>query len=217
MAGRGRSGKTLATSRFCDPNPKSCGAFFEAQKDALAVIHNDKHKAAEIYLKISKVRDTLENLEKLLQVPDTDYDITPRGIMKVAAFMHRIGTIKHLPSSWREHSSPTRKIWLEIEPLERRPYAVTLTREVTSAVREVLPTREADDGAGGAARADQERSPAFDCPARSRRRDAAVQDRRASGHRDLRVDFEVYRGDRFICSDRRAAASRRCSRRSAVT
>jgi len=104
--GPGTIGLTLATSRFCDPNPKSCGAFFEAQKDALAVIHNDKHKAAEIYLKISKVRDTLENIEKLLQVPDTDYDITPRGIMKVAAFMHRIGTIKHLPSSWQETFFP---------------------------------------------------------------------------------------------------------------
>jgi NitT/TauT family transport system substrate-binding protein len=107
--GPGTIGLTLATSRFCDPNPKSCGAFFKAQKDALDIIHHDKRKAAEIYLEISKVRDTVENIEKLLQGPDTDYDITPRGIMKVAAFMHRIGTIKHLPGSWQEVFFPYAK------------------------------------------------------------------------------------------------------------
>jgi NitT/TauT family transport system substrate-binding protein len=104
--GPGTIGMTLATSRFCDPNPKSCGAFFAAQKEALDIIHKDKHKVAEIYLKISKVNDTVENIEKLLQVEDVDYDITPRGIMKVAAFMHRIGTIKHEPKSWQEMFFP---------------------------------------------------------------------------------------------------------------
>jgi NitT/TauT family transport system substrate-binding protein len=100
--GPGTIGMTMATSRFCDPNPKSCGAFFEAQKDALNLIHTDKRKAAEIYLEVSKVRDSVENIEKLLQGPDTDYDITPRGMMKVAAFLNRIGTIKHVPNSWQE-------------------------------------------------------------------------------------------------------------------
>jgi NitT/TauT family transport system substrate-binding protein len=104
--GPGTIGMTLATSRFCDPNPKSCLAFFEAQKDALDLIHKDKRKAAEIYLEISKVKDSVENIEKLLQVPDTDYDITPRGMMKVAGFMNRIGTIKHMPASWQEMFFP---------------------------------------------------------------------------------------------------------------
>lgn len=104
--GPGTIGMTLATSRFCDPNPKSCGAFFAAQKEALDIIHKDKHKVAEIYLQISKVKDTVDNIEKLLQVEDVDYDITPRGIMKVAGFMHRIGTIKHEPKSWQEMFFP---------------------------------------------------------------------------------------------------------------
>ena len=104
--GPGTIGMTMATSRFCDANPKSCVAFFEAQRAALDLIHTDKRKAAEIYLEVSKVHDTAENIEKLLQGPQSDYDIAPQGIMKVAAFMHRIGTIKHLPSSWQEMFFP---------------------------------------------------------------------------------------------------------------
>ncbi|MBV9862605.1 MAG: ABC transporter substrate-binding protein [Alphaproteobacteria bacterium] len=100
--GPGTIGMTLATSQFCDANPQSCLAFFEAQKDALDLIHQDRRKAAEIYIEVSKVHETVGNIEKLLQGPPSDYDIAPHGIVQVAAFMHRIGTIKHLPATWQE-------------------------------------------------------------------------------------------------------------------
>jgi NitT/TauT family transport system substrate-binding protein len=99
--GPGTIGVVTATSRFCDANPKSCAAFLDALTEAIALVNSDKHRAAEIYLAVSQVKDTVEQVQRLLEAPDANFDVTPHGTMKVASFMHRIGTIKHQPESWR--------------------------------------------------------------------------------------------------------------------
>jgi NitT/TauT family transport system substrate-binding protein len=100
--GPGTIGVITATGRFCDANPKSCAAFLDALIQAVALVNTDKRRAAEIYLAVSRVKDTVEHVQLLLEAPDTEFDVTPRGTMRVAAFMHRIGTLKHLPASWRD-------------------------------------------------------------------------------------------------------------------
>lgn len=110
--GPGTIGMTMATSRFCDDNPKTCQTFLEAQIDALDIIRNDKRKAAEIYLEISKIRDSIDNVEQIVSGPPSDYDATPHGMMKVAHFMHGIGTIKHEPASWKDLFFP----WIHDRP-----------------------------------------------------------------------------------------------------
>ncbi|MBI3517281.1 MAG: ABC transporter substrate-binding protein [Proteobacteria bacterium] len=100
--GPGTIGMVTALGRFCDANPKSCRSFLDALTDAVALIAADKRRAAEIYLAVSKVKDTVEQVQALLEAPDAVFDVTPRGTIKVAEFMHRIGTIKHRPESWRD-------------------------------------------------------------------------------------------------------------------
>lgn len=100
--GPGTIGLVTATSRFCNANPKSCAAFLAALDDAVALINTDKRRAAEIYLEISQVKDTRERVQALLEAPDAAFDVTPRGVMKVAEFMHRIGTLKHQPARWQD-------------------------------------------------------------------------------------------------------------------
>jgi NitT/TauT family transport system substrate-binding protein len=34
--------------------------------------------------------------------PDTHFTIVPEGAMKYAAFMHRVGTLKNEPASWKD-------------------------------------------------------------------------------------------------------------------
>jgi NitT/TauT family transport system substrate-binding protein len=100
--GPGTIGMVTATGRFCETNPKSCAVFLAALAEAIDLINTDKRHAAEIYLAVSKVKDTVEQVQALLEAPDTSFDVTPRGTMKVATFMHRIGTIKRQPESWKE-------------------------------------------------------------------------------------------------------------------
>jgi NitT/TauT family transport system substrate-binding protein len=100
--GPGTIGVVTATGRFCDANPQSCAAFLDGLIAAVALINADKRRAAEIYLAVSQVKDTVEQAQRLLEAPDADFDVTPHGTMRVAAFMHRIGTLKHQPGSWRE-------------------------------------------------------------------------------------------------------------------
>jgi NitT/TauT family transport system substrate-binding protein len=100
--GPGTIGLVTATGRFCDANPKSCAVFLAALEDAVQLINTDKRRAAEIYLAVSQVKDTIERVQGILEAPDSDFDVTPRGVMKVAEFMHRIGTLKHRPARWQE-------------------------------------------------------------------------------------------------------------------
>jgi NitT/TauT family transport system substrate-binding protein len=100
--GPGTIGLVTATGRFCDANPKSCAVFLAALEDAVQLVNTDKRRAAEIYLAVSRVKDTVERVQALLEAPDSEFDVTPRGIMKVALFMHRIGTLKHRPAGWQE-------------------------------------------------------------------------------------------------------------------
>ncbi len=56
--------------------------------------------AVALYRDIAKDRDTLENLLEMAK--DMDFSTTPKNTMKFVDFMHRIGTIKTRPASWKD-------------------------------------------------------------------------------------------------------------------
>ena len=90
------------TSRFHDENPKIYAAFVAALDDAIGQINADKRKAAETYLRVSKDKDSVDDILKMLNDPEIKYTTTPNNTMKYVDFMHKVGSIKVKPASWKE-------------------------------------------------------------------------------------------------------------------
>jgi NitT/TauT family transport system substrate-binding protein len=96
----------VTTSRFRREEPKLYKAVLEAQKEAIDIINNNKHEAALIYISETKSKFPEALIEKILNESKKPYSATPRGIMKYANFMHKIGNIKIEPESWRDMFFP---------------------------------------------------------------------------------------------------------------
>jgi len=90
------------TNRFRTENPKLYDAFVKALDEAIAQINQNKRAAAEAYLRISKDKDSLENIVKMLEDPEIVYTTTPQNVMKYVDFMNKTGAIKVKAQSWKD-------------------------------------------------------------------------------------------------------------------
>jgi NitT/TauT family transport system substrate-binding protein len=91
---------TFAPKRFVDANPKTTTAFLAALDEADAFIEGNKQAAAEIFVKSSKVKVSVDEVMSMLNDKDTRFSTTPEKVMNFADFMHLAGTIKTKPASW---------------------------------------------------------------------------------------------------------------------
>jgi NitT/TauT family transport system substrate-binding protein len=94
------------TSKFRRDNPKLYGAFLAALKEATDFINADKRRAAEIYLKISKDRTSLDEIMDVLADPAIQYTMKVGGIPSFIGFMSKVGTLKNPPADWKEMFFP---------------------------------------------------------------------------------------------------------------
>jgi NitT/TauT family transport system substrate-binding protein len=94
------------TAKFRNDNPKLYDAFIKALDEAIAEINRDKRAAAESYLRISKDKDSVDNILRMLNDPTIVFTTTPQNMMKFAEFMQKIGAIKAKPESWRDFFFP---------------------------------------------------------------------------------------------------------------
>jgi NitT/TauT family transport system substrate-binding protein len=64
----------------------------------------DDHKAAADALMSSTAESgfSAEELTAVIADPAVKFTTTPENVMKYAEFMHRIGTLKTLPASWKD-------------------------------------------------------------------------------------------------------------------
>jgi len=90
------------SARFRAENPKLYAAFVAALDEAEAMINRDKHAAAEAYLRISHDKDSVEDIERMLNDAQTVFTTTPQNVMKYADFMFKTGAIKIRPESWKD-------------------------------------------------------------------------------------------------------------------
>lgn len=90
------------TTKFRDENPKVYAAFTKALDEAIGMINKDKKWAAEAYLRISKDKDSLDDVLKMLNDPEVKYTTTPENVIKYVDFMNKIGSIKAKPASWKD-------------------------------------------------------------------------------------------------------------------
>lgn len=107
LGGPGTFNVIWASSKFYRENPKISAAFVKALDEAIAMINKDKGWAAETYLRLSKDKDTRENILKMLNDPNIIYTTTPQNVMKYVNFMHKINSIKIKPDSWKDMFFPS--------------------------------------------------------------------------------------------------------------
>jgi len=93
---------SYTTRKFADANPKLAQAFVAALDEASAFIAANKREAARIYIDLAATKPKEDELMRMLDDPDTHYTVAPEGVMKYAEFMHRIGTLKAKPASWKD-------------------------------------------------------------------------------------------------------------------
>jgi NitT/TauT family transport system substrate-binding protein len=98
---------TYVTAKFYAANPKIVAAFLAATEEAMAYIAANKQEAAEIYVKLAKGKDAdIPSFVRMLNDPDVIFITAPRGIVNYADFMHKVGTTKAEPLSWKDMFIP---------------------------------------------------------------------------------------------------------------
>jgi NitT/TauT family transport system substrate-binding protein len=90
------------TTSFFNANPKTSAAFVAAVGEAIDFINKDRKAAGEIFLRTFKSKPPKDVIEKMMSDPTITFERTPQNLMKYVDFMHRIGTIKAKPASWRD-------------------------------------------------------------------------------------------------------------------
>ncbi|TRZ67208.1 MAG: ABC transporter substrate-binding protein [Rhodocyclaceae bacterium] len=102
MGGPGSFLVVWSTGKFRNANPRSYAAVFAALGEATESINRDKKRAAEIYLKVSKSKDSLEKTLAMLNDPEVSFGLAPERIMKFVEFMNKVGTMKTKATSWKD-------------------------------------------------------------------------------------------------------------------
>lgn len=91
-----------ATKKFRDENPKTYQAVIAALKEATDSINADKKRAAELYVQEGGGKESVDKLLAIMNDPQVHYTLAPERILPYAQFMHRVGTIKNRPESWKD-------------------------------------------------------------------------------------------------------------------
>ena len=91
-----------ATKKFRDENPKTYKAVVDAMKEATDSVNADKKRAAEIYVREGGGKESVDKILKLMTDPQVKYTMAPENVLPYAQFMHKIGTLKNEPKSWKD-------------------------------------------------------------------------------------------------------------------
>src|SRR3954454_17945183 len=90
------------SARFRKDNPELYAAFLDAVKEATAIIATDPGGTAQSWINDSNSKLPLEMVTKVVSGNDVKWTMTPAATMKFATFMHKLGSIKHRPASWKD-------------------------------------------------------------------------------------------------------------------
>ncbi len=107
LGGPGTNGVMLMSKRFRDANPKVTQAVYAALSEAEDFINKNPGDAAQIYIKTTnEKRSNQAEMTRFISDPDNIWTTTPQQTMTFAGFMHKVGTMKRVPSSWKDLYMP---------------------------------------------------------------------------------------------------------------
>ena len=102
LGGAHVNGVLVAAPAFVKDNPAITRAVLAAQEEANGFIRANPADAAAIYITLAKDTHGAEAMTKMIVDPDNVWTTVPQKSMMFAAFMHKVGRLKHLPASWKE-------------------------------------------------------------------------------------------------------------------
>lgn len=94
------------TGKFYQDNPKLVAIFMQAMQAATDIINRDKRAAAETYLRLTKGKQSVDEMLKIIGDPAIEYTLNPRNVLPFVDFMYRTGAIKVKPESWKDMFFP---------------------------------------------------------------------------------------------------------------
>jgi NitT/TauT family transport system substrate-binding protein len=107
LGGQTTNGVVLMTRKFRDANPKVTGAVYAALVEASDIINKDPRHSAEVYIRMtSEKRSGVDAMAAMISDPDNAWTTTPQNAMRYVEFMHKVGTLKKLPSDWKDLFMP---------------------------------------------------------------------------------------------------------------
>lgn len=96
------NGLLYTTQKFHDQNPKLFKVVMDSLQEAVDYINANKRKATEEYLQTTKEKTTVGELMEVISASDSKFTLTPSSVYTFASFMHKVGTMKNLPPSWKD-------------------------------------------------------------------------------------------------------------------
>lgn len=97
----------FTTTKFADANPKIISAVRAAAEEAKQFIEANLPEAVEIYKEITGDKTESATLLDMLKQPGMmEWNLYPQGTMKFAAHLHKVGSLKTMPSSWKDYYLP---------------------------------------------------------------------------------------------------------------
>jgi NitT/TauT family transport system substrate-binding protein len=87
---------------------------YEAVKEAIGILEQDKRYAAEVYIQQANSGLSLDFVHAVITQPDTRFGVAPLNVMKYAKFMRKTGTIQNAPSDWKEVFFP--EVYADVGP-----------------------------------------------------------------------------------------------------
>jgi len=88
---------TTTTTKFYDNNPRLVSVFIKSLNEADDWIKANKHEAALLYLEITKSKEPVELIEKILNNENITYTTKPLNVTNYSDFLYEIGTISSKP------------------------------------------------------------------------------------------------------------------------
>ncbi|MGH8798088.1 MAG: ABC transporter substrate-binding protein [Caldimonas sp.] len=99
--------EVVSTARVVKEHPKWVEAWVAAQQEASEFINKNHREAAQMYLAMTKDKKlTPDDLVQILADPQVRIGVTPFNTMVFSKYMHEVGTIKHMPGSWKDYFWP---------------------------------------------------------------------------------------------------------------
>ena len=90
------------TSQFRDKNPTLYKALVSAWEEATNMLGKDVKVASQFWIDDVKSKMTVEKVAEVATGPQVKWTMVPESTMKFAEFMHSVGSIKAMPSTWKD-------------------------------------------------------------------------------------------------------------------
>jgi NitT/TauT family transport system substrate-binding protein len=92
-----------ATEKLYKGEPKVVKAFLAALEQAIKYIKSDPDGAAALWVKNTHSKLPVEEVARIVKLPENEWTMTPKKTMVFAEYMSRVGMIPVKPTSWKDY------------------------------------------------------------------------------------------------------------------